>query len=267
MSENSEVLESVDLVQNSPAVQAVYQLQRAYNHFNTKLFGGILVRPMLKWSRNRRHQGAFARDRWVSSLSDGNKIGEIQLNPQMVSQSPLIWSLSVLVHEMVHQWQFQVGEQRPSKPYHNYEWADQMEVLGLMPSSTDAPGGERTGKHIGHYIIDGGQYQLAYEELVASGFELDWYDVPIEKPKRAPQTKYVCVNCEYTLRGPKDKQIKCGDCGDGLDMITTTYDEEGAVKEEVIREGDHRQAELWNEEHRALDGNGYYDGDDIIPNH
>lgn len=43
----------------------------------------------------------------------------------------------------------------------NEEWADKMEGIGLMPSSTGKPGGSRTGEKMADYAIEGGLFMQA----------------------------------------------------------------------------------------------------------
>ena len=50
-------------------------------------------------------------------------------HPDILSR-PIEESMGTLVHEMVHFWQQEFGT--PSRRgYHNREWADKMEALGL----------------------------------------------------------------------------------------------------------------------------------------
>jgi hypothetical protein len=66
---------------------------------------------------------------------------------------------------------------KPSRAcYHNTEWADKMESIGLMPSSTGHPGGRRVGQHVSDYVIAGGPYALATQKLLEGGFLITWLD-------------------------------------------------------------------------------------------
>ena len=60
--------------------------------------------------------------------------------------------------------------------YHNKEWADFMEAIGLMPSSTGAPGGARTGDKMADYAIEGGRFLEAYESLMTDDYRISWMD-------------------------------------------------------------------------------------------
>jgi predicted SprT family Zn-dependent metalloprotease len=105
--------------------------EQAFDYFNVALFGGKLPRCILNFSRKARSHGFFAAERWVR---DDAKTHEISLNPDTL-HLPLVEAMQTLVHEMVHLWQHQFGA--PSRcGYHNAEWADKMESIGLMPSDT-----------------------------------------------------------------------------------------------------------------------------------
>ena len=49
--------------------------------------------------------------------------------------------------------------------YHNREWANKMEQIGMMPTDTGESGEKRTGQKIRHYIIPGGLFELAFIRL------------------------------------------------------------------------------------------------------
>ena len=58
---------------------------------------------------------------------------------------------------MVHLWQHHFG--RPSRSsYHNRQWANKMQALGLMPTATGAPGSKSIGQKLEAYIIPGGEF-------------------------------------------------------------------------------------------------------------
>ncbi len=47
-----------------------------------------------------------------------------------------------------------------------------MERVGLMPSDTGQPGGRKVGQSMTHYIITGGAFDRACDELNARNFQL-----------------------------------------------------------------------------------------------
>ncbi len=45
-----------------------------------------------------------------------------------------------------------------------------MERVGLMPSDTGEPGGRKVGQSMTHYIIAGGPFDMACDELLTGHF-------------------------------------------------------------------------------------------------
>lgn len=148
-------------------------LQRAYDFLNTELFGGQLSPCLITLRSSDRVFGYHHKDRFISA--EGDLLSELGLHPAFFTLRPVEFALSTLAHEMVHHWQSQFGNESHSNP-HNKEWADKMEEVGLMPSSTGLPGGEKTGRHVTHYIMPGGPFDNACQKLVLGGFSFGWYD-------------------------------------------------------------------------------------------
>lgn len=145
----------------------------AYDHFNGALFEGRLAPCMLSIQRQKGCMGLFYPERWVTE--NGLKCHELALNPTYFAAYRVVELFQTLVHEQCHMWQQEYG--RPSRSgYHNREWADKMESVGLMPSSTGEPGGKRTGQHMSDYALPRGRFLAAADEFVTSGGRLRWMD-------------------------------------------------------------------------------------------
>ncbi len=155
-------------------VDEFYRLfEDAYSFFNERLFEGSLVPCMITFQRQARLMGYVAFKRWVNV--EGKTMDELAINPAYFANYPLSEILQTLCHEMVHIWQEYYGS--PSRPsYHNREWADKMKKIGLMPSSTGKPGGAIVGETMSQYVIEGGLFDKAANELLESGFTLRWVD-------------------------------------------------------------------------------------------
>lgn len=158
----------------SPTAQAYAELQGAFDHYNRELFGGSLPHCLITMQREKRTYGYFSSERFVHR-HDKSKTDEIAINPSYFAVVPLLEVLQTLVHEMVHAWQFHHGEPG-RRGYHNKEWADKMEAIGLMPSSTGKPGGARTGEKMADYAIPGGLFMQATDKLLTQDFKISWLD-------------------------------------------------------------------------------------------
>lgn len=117
---------------------------------------------------------------------------------------------------MAHQWQAHYGE--PSrKAYHNKEWGDKIESIGLMPSNTGQPGGKRTGQQMAHYIIPGGLFARVCGVLLSGGFRLAWGEIVAELEGgtgkgKTTRVKFTCPACVANAWGKPDLELICGRC-------------------------------------------------------
>lgn len=179
-------METVKHAGASPSKDVYNNFELAYEHFNRALFDGELPPCVITVQRKANTFGYFSANRWGAFIRNGNVsenivVGhlktshEIALNPAYFAGRPLIEVFQTLVHEQAHLWQHEYG--KPSnKTYHNKEWADKMEAIGLMPSDTGKPGGKRTGQQMMDYPARGGRFMAACVSLIENGFKLPWID-------------------------------------------------------------------------------------------
>ena len=227
-----------------PTAKTYSELQLAYDTFNAKLFDSALPECLITLQREKRAFGYFSAERFAN-LS-GDKTDEIALNPSYFAVVPLVEIMQTLVHEMTHLWQHHHGKPGRGR-YHNTEWADKMEVVGLMPSSTGQPGGQRTGDHMADYPIEDGPFLQVCCDLLTQDFKISWYDrfasarhvqsgqnsfaLTLDLPdgvanvaalegvemvsgasNKSNRSKYTCA-CEINVWGKPSLNIVCGDCG------------------------------------------------------
>lgn len=139
-------------------------------------------------------------------------------------------------------WQHHFGDPGRGR-YHNEEWADKMESIGLMPSSTGAPGGKRTGDRMNDYSLEGGEFLNVAKALLGESFDIPWADrfsiaAPVlldagenpdgaengedtPAPRRKAKYSHAC-NEDRILNvwGRPGLQLVCGDCGRGYEADT-----------------------------------------------
>lgn len=198
---------------DSPTREQFSAYEQMFRHFNTTLFNGRLPNVILNFSRKTKTNGFFAPARWQHTLSMAPS-HEISLNPTTLHEREPIAVASTLVHQMVHLWQQEFG--KPSRTgYHNKEWAERMESVGLIPSSTGEEGGKRVGQRITHYILKGGVFEIAFKKLPATAL-LPWVcgSDPVKQKKQAERNKvkYTCPDCEMHVWGKPGLAIQCLDC-------------------------------------------------------
>lgn len=160
-------------VMMKPTSEAYDELQIAYDHFNEHLFNNALPQCLITLQREKRTYGYFSPERFVHSK--GKRTDEIAMNPAYFSVCPPVEIMQTLVHEMVHLWQHHFGK-TGRRGYHNKEWANKMESIGLMPSSTGKEGGAKTGDRMADYVIEGGRFISVYEKLMNNDFSISWMD-------------------------------------------------------------------------------------------
>jgi predicted SprT family Zn-dependent metalloprotease len=172
----------------NPTEEFYQLLNQAYAHFNEQLFDGNLPWCMLTLQRNRNTMGYFSAERWVDGK--GLKAHEIALNPAYFARHRVIDVLQTLVHEQCHLWQHLFGRHNSRTGYHNREWAEKMEEIGLMPSSTGEIGGRKTGQSMSDYPKTGGRFLNACLSLTKGEYQLKWIDTePAWQPSCQPRDK------------------------------------------------------------------------------
>lgn len=195
----------------SITVDTYTRLNEAYVYFNKALFDGKLPECLITLAYHRGARGYFRDEPFRERTEKAKhlkKTDEIALNPFTFADRTDREILSTLVHEQVHLWQHHFGN--PGKTAHNREWADKMEELGLIPTSTGAPGGKRTGRRVTHMIEDKGPYDRAWAKC---NVKLNWNGLMQTKEKKArKRTKYCCPECEATAYGKAEMFLICGDC-------------------------------------------------------
>ena len=193
----------------TPTKRTYDDFDQAYAYFNKRLFEGRLPPCLITVRPHRGAYGYFSPERFGSR--DGKEIhDEIALNIRTFANRTACQILSTLVHEMVHLEQAHFGS--PSRGnYHNREWADLMERIGLMPSSTGAPGGKRTGQSMTHYVIEDGPFDRAF---AARTFVIPYFDRAgeSETTRKKRKVTYTCPVCEDKVWGKPEVQPHCGKC-------------------------------------------------------
>lgn len=160
--------------QTYPTNEFYGMLTKAFDHFNDDLFSSALPHCLITVQREKNTMGYFSPNRWGNMK--GNKTHEIALNPAYFAQHKIVEIFQTLVHEQCHLWQQVYG--KPSRSgYHNKEWAEKMESIGLMPSDTGEIDGKKTGQKMSDYPIANGRFISSCKKLIKKGYQLNWVDL------------------------------------------------------------------------------------------
>lgn len=207
--------------------QAQYEvLDAGYKFFNEKLFKNELPECMIVLHRKKSSRGYFHAQRYIErqAIKSTQKktiksYDELSLNPDTFDRTDQS-IMSTLVHEMCHVWQFHCTEKGKEKKsaYHDKIWAKKMEEVGLMPSTTGAPNGKKTGQKVTHYVIEGGVFEknckkfLSNRSIKLSSFQLPGTGRDSNKNKSA----YLC-SCGTKIWGKPGLNVICGDCEERME--------------------------------------------------
>ena len=203
-----------------PTEKQYQVLQDAFDYFNEKLFKDSLPQVMLTLNRERNTFGYYVPSIWTDAKVVENW-GEIALNPDYILKDGKRTDKEVyatLVHEMCHLWQEYDGS-APRRCYHNKDFAEKMERVGLITSSDGTPNGKRTGQRVTHYIVEGGPFDMAFQNMPKellipchTLFALKGGAKKKIKKARPRAVTYFCPKCGATVKGKEDTNIICGDC-------------------------------------------------------
>jgi len=204
-----------------PTQETYDGLQRAYEFYNRTLFDDRLPNCLITLQRKGRTYGYFCDRRFVNSK--GAQSDEIAMNPHYFHKRTLGETLSTLVHEMVHLWQYRFAKPGRGR-YHNRQWAEKMKSIGLHPSNTGEMGGRELGDQMSHYIIEGGKFDRVTAELCKADFTIEWRDDFSEiegfaelrnrkspaAPKAGKRVKYSCPRCGLNAWARHEARLMCG---------------------------------------------------------
>lgn len=215
---------------DKPAWEQGWSLQNVFDYLNDELFEGKLPPTMLCLSRNQNILGGyFTPERWYNE--DGKAVGEIAINANNIKGQGMVRTFTIMIHEMVHLWQFSFGN--PSRSgYHNQEWANKCKEIGLQPFTADD---KEIGQAVDTKLITGGKAETVIAEM-PEHFTLPWMTEPLNveqgggggeggqgggppddprqpKPKRpGSRFKYTCPACGFNLWGKAGGNFECLDC-------------------------------------------------------
>lgn len=200
------------VMKTNPTSTTYKTLDNAYNFFNIHLFEGKLPTCLITMQRKGKARGYFCPERFEARKEDKYHTHEIALNPQYFSDRSDEEIISTLVHEMVHLWQQENGN--PSRAgYHNKQWVEKMEDIGLIPSSTGEEGGAQTGHSVSHYIDEKGKYASLIPIFFEENEPLTFQDRPVmsaAKAKAKNKVKYTCPECKLNAWGKPNVSLMCG---------------------------------------------------------
>jgi len=194
-----------------------------FSIFNEKLFNNELKKPIILIDYNVKKATGYASNKRLIDNETKQENSVLGLNPDFFDDR--LELLQTLAHEMCHLWEYQQPGYNSNNNRHTKLWADKMESIGLMPSSTGKIGGKRTGSKVLDYIIDYSPFAMEAQSILDNNREIAYLLGKLIKAKesRINKTyKYVCPLCKCTLRGKSGLDIICGVCMETMDEVVKT---------------------------------------------
>ncbi len=194
-------------------------LREAFSFFNRELFQNKLADCIILLHRKRGANGYFWADQFGHDSSK-KTFHEIALNPEQIRARKPRDTFGTLAHEMVHQLQQEHGTP-PKGAYHDREWADMMEAIGLHPSDTAQPGGKRTGRKVSHYIVEGGPFDIAFAKFEKK-YDLQLFGTVVQGVKGKVKTskfKFQCPECNQNAWAKDCASLICGECNEPMERV------------------------------------------------
>ena len=191
-------------------IETVTYLSKMYDFFNEKLFCNDLEKPVITINPDEKNKayGWITRDKlWKENENDEGTY-EINLSAQFLNR-PIFETAATLIHEMCHQWarvnHFQ--DTARSGSYHNKLFRKIAEDHGLEVELNGGRGWSVT-------TLNESTKGLLQGFIEQNPSTTVYRTMPI-KPKRVRNVsvrKYVCPDCEASVRAKKAVNVVCGDC-------------------------------------------------------
>lgn len=205
-------MESNKYIMKSPTLQTYTTLDKAYEVLNKELFNNELPVVLITMQRKQGAGGYFYPDKFLKKGGSHNdKADEIAINPSTIMNKTTAEVLAILAHEMAHVWRHYTHG-IVKNGYHDKQWAQKMEEIGLMPSHNGQQLGKKTGARMSHYIIEDGKFDIVSKRLLDVVLYYDETDKVAAKKKKASKTKYTCPDCNTNAWAKPETLLICGDC-------------------------------------------------------
>lgn len=191
-------------------IETVTYLSKMYDFFNEKLFCGELIKPVITISPDEKNRayGWITRDKLWKENENDEGMYEINLSAQFLNRS-ISETAATLIHEMCHQFakvnQFQ--DTARSGSFHNKLFRQIAEDHGLSVEYVRGRGWAVTAlKESTAQLLQGFLEQhpqrLIYRKL----------PIKVKRVRDVSVRKYVCPDCETSVRATKAVNVVCGDC-------------------------------------------------------
>ncbi|GAA6621593.1 SprT-like domain-containing protein [Scytonema sp. NUACC26] len=192
------------------AITQAGELFKIYHELDEKLFDGKLGSDIqVKVAPLRKTNISFVHHKWngVGHPPDS----EILINEKLLVEPKETW-LAMLVHGMIHFWQYKYGESKPPKHKHNKEFRLKAETLGLI--IPDEYSSEQE-------ITQDGKFMEVSKNIDVTSIDIPSdYAYQLEEKPKTKLVTYTCPQCSTSIKSKPGIISICGNCiGDIPDWL------------------------------------------------
>lgn len=202
----------------------IQKLEMLFDIFNKKFFDDFLEKPIIAFipnigNRNYAYGWCTIKKIWKDK-DNGETYYEIAICPEFMDRDIKEIS-STLLHEMTHLYNLQRGIQDCSRgnQYHNKKFKIEAEKRGLEISYDKKIGWSLTKLSKSTAIFIDNEIDIKMIPLCRGGkyFNTEDDSDDIEEEKKKTSWKYVCPNCNNSVRATKELYVICGDCNEDME--------------------------------------------------
>lgn len=180
----------------------IEKLENLFSKFNEKFYNGELQAPVITVSPDTT-KGAYG---WCTawkawSVGEQKKVADLARPFEQVAE--------ILLHEMVHLYNLQIGVQDTSRggTYHNKKYKEAAEQHGLTVEKDAKYGWTKTSLNDEAKAFVAGMQDKKFELHRKS-----LPKIPGATKTKQSSRKYVCPVCGCIIRATKEVHVICGDC-------------------------------------------------------
>jgi len=189
---------------NKIYLQDTKALNDLFDKLNKIFFESTLSKPVITIQHDRKARALGWFTPWESWRAGENGATEINMSANFLDRDPLE-KAETLLHEMCHLYAYQnkIKDHARSGSYHNKRFKEIAESHGLIVEKSTQYGYAHTR------LSDDAK---AIIEPLTSNIQSLRRIEPIRKGKSSSTRKYICPECEQSVRATKEVNIICGDC-------------------------------------------------------
>lgn len=182
------------------------ELFKIYTYLNQCIFDSKLIDNIyLQLSYSLQSEGMFLHDK-CDSPDTHEKYHEIIIDENLLNEPNNYW-ITVLVHQMIHLWQFQYGSNLPPRHYHNKEYISKADEIGIVINCGESNKQElKANSLIMSAIAELPKNKLVIPRNVASQIS--------KEGKSGKRFKFVCPECNSNCYAKYESLFLCGKCYD-----------------------------------------------------